>query len=333
MQVAILQRPGQVVQAERETPTPGVMDVLVRVRAVGICGSDVHYFRHGRIGRYVVGRPLVLGHECAGEIVAVGAGVSPARLGERVAVEPGVPCRRCAFCKSGRYNLCPDVVFLATPPVDGAFAEYLAVAADFAHPLPSHLSLEEAALVEPTAVAVHAARLGRVEPGTCCAIFGAGAVGLLLLQVLRAFGASVVVMDPERSRRALAAELGADEVAESLPPERAGRINVAFDASGSPGALAGTVGATRRGGRVVWIGLPVEDLIPIPAAMLIDREIELRGVFRYANAHPLAIELIASGRVQTRPLISHRFPLSRAAEAIQLAGSREAGVVKVLVEP
>jgi L-iditol 2-dehydrogenase len=184
--------------------------VLVRVRAVGICGSDVHYYQHGRIGRYVVEQPLVLGHEASGEIVAVGEGVAAERIGERVAVEPGIPCRRCAYCKGGRYNLCPDVVFLATPPVDGAFAEYLTVPADFAHPVPRDLSFAVAALVEPTAVAVHAARLGQVGPGASCLVFGAGPVGLLLAQVLRAFGASRVdVVDPEPSRRDLAERLGA----------------------------------------------------------------------------------------------------------------------------
>src|SRR5437660_467450 len=124
MQVAVLESPGRLTLTERSMPSPAADEVLVRIRAVGICGSDVHYYEHGRIGRYVVDRPLILSHEPAGEIVAVGDGVRPRRVGERVAIEPGVPCRRCDYCKRGRYNLCADVVFLATPPVDGAFAEY-----------------------------------------------------------------------------------------------------------------------------------------------------------------------------------------------------------------
>jgi L-iditol 2-dehydrogenase len=316
--------------------------VVVRVAAVGICGSDVHYFKHGRIGRYVVDRPLVLGHECAGEIVEVGPGVSAERVGARVAIEPGIPCRRCRDCKIGRYNLCADVVFMATPPVDGAFAEFVSVPSDLAHPIPEHLALLDAALVEPVAVGVHAARRGGVEPGLRCAIFGAGPVGLLLLQVLRAFGAaSVAIIDPQPARLMLARELGADVVVDpsredlrsALADVAPTGLDVAFDASGSGEALASTIQVARRGGRVVWIGLPGADLVPIPAAMLIDKEIDLRGVFRYANAHTLAIELVASGRVRTRSLISHRLPLSRTAAALELLANRAPDVVKVVVEP
>src|SRR5438874_717573 len=174
MQVAVLESPGRLTLTERSMPSPAADEVLVRIRAVGICGSDVHYYEHGRIGRYVVNRPLILGHEPAGEIVAVGHGVWPRRVGERVAIEPGVPCRRCEYCKRGRYNLCADVVFLATPPVDGAFAEYLAVPSDFAHAVSEHLPLAAAALVEPTAVAVHAARLAHVEPGNAVSFLEPG---------------------------------------------------------------------------------------------------------------------------------------------------------------
>jgi L-iditol 2-dehydrogenase len=341
MRVAVLERPGVIALAERPTPTPGPGEVLVRVASVGICGSDVHYYQHGRIGRYVVERPLILGHESSGEIVALGPDVPEARRGERVAVEPGVPCRHCGYCKTGRYNLCPNVVFLATPPVDGALAEYLVVPADFAHPIPAHVSFAAAALVEPTAVVVHAARLGDVAVGDRCVVFGAGPVGLLLLQVLRAFGASAVtVVDPEASRRDLARQLGADQTADptadgadGLELLAAPGADVAFDASGSHAALAGTIPVTRRGGRVVWIGLPVGDTVPIPAAMLIDKEIEVRGVFRYANAHPLAIELIASGRVVTTPLISHHFALADTAAALELVARRDAGVVKAIIDP
>jgi L-iditol 2-dehydrogenase len=342
MQVAVLERPGVVQVVERPAPEPAAGEVLVRVAAVGICGSDVHYYQHGRIGRYVVEQPLVLGHECAGTIVTIGPGVPAARVGQRVAVEPGVPCRRCRDCKAGRYNLCPNVEFLATPPVDGALAEYLAAPADFAHPIPDHLSFDEAALVEPTAVAVHAVRLGRVEPGLCCAVFGAGPVGLLVLQVARAFGATAVaVIDPEASRLELARALGADltvdprggSVPAALAPVAPDGADVVFDASGSHAALAGTIEVARRGGRVVWIGLPAGDQLPIPAAMLIDKEIELRGVFRYANAHPLAVDLVASGRVRTAPLISHHFALAETAAALDLVARREGGVVKAVISP
>jgi L-iditol 2-dehydrogenase len=333
MQVAVLDRPGHVVIEDRAVPLPRPDEVLVRVRAVGICGSDVHYFAHGRIGRYVVDQPLVLGHEAGGEIVDVGSGVSTARIGQRVAVEPGIPCRRCQYCKGGRYNLCPSVTFLATPPVDGAFAEYLAVPADFAHQVPDELSFSAAALVEPTAVGVHAARLGAVGPGSTTLISGAGPVGLLLAQVLRAFGVSRVhIVDPEPGRRQMAEQLGAHALA---PDDLAagGEFDTVFDASGSPPAMAASVRFARRGGRVVWIGLPPQDEVPMPATVLIDKELELRGVFRYANDYPLAVDLVASGRVETLALVSHTYPLAAAAEALSVAGSRADGVLKVAIEP
>lgn len=198
----------------------------------------------------MVNRPLILGHEPAGEIVAVGDGVWPRRVGERVAIEPGVPCRRCDYCKRGRYNLCADVVFLATPPVDGAFAEYLAVPSDFAHAVSEHLPLAAAALVEPTAVAVHAARLAHVEPGERCLIFGAGPVGLLLAQVLRASRkASVGIVDPDASRRQLAEQLGVAAYPADAVADVAG-VDAAFDASGNSRALAGCKG--RHGGWKWW---------------------------------------------------------------------------------
>jgi L-iditol 2-dehydrogenase len=201
VRAAVLTRPGQIAMETRAEPTPGPHEVRVRVASVGICGSDVHYYQHGRIGRYVVERPLVLGHECSGVIDQVGPGVAEERIGQRVVIEPGVPCRRCRWCKTGRYNLCPFVEFLATPPIDGALTDLVVAPDDFTHPIPDHVSLADAALLEPTAVAVHAIRRGAVTAGSTVAIFGAGPVGLLVLQVARAFGArSISVIDPEPSR-------------------------------------------------------------------------------------------------------------------------------------
>jgi L-iditol 2-dehydrogenase len=273
-----------------------------------------------------VERPIVLGHESAGEIVELGAGVSPDRLGERVAIEPGVPCRRCDACKAGRYNLCPFVQFMATPPTDGALAEYVVTPADFAHPLPASLPYVDGALVEPTAVAVHAVRLAGAEPGARCAVFGVGPVGLLLVQVLRAFGSEVVVSDPDVRRVELAARFGART-------GDAHDVDIAFDVSGHPDAIGATIDAVRRGGRVVWVGLPVADTIPVPVSTIIDKEIELHGVFRYANAHSLAIDLIASGKVRTEFLVSHRFPLAKTADALAMVADRSHGVVKAVIEP
>ena len=173
---------------DRPVPTPGPSQVLVQVEAVGICGSDVHYYEHGRIGSYVVDRPMIIGHEAAGMVVAAGEDVDYRLVGERVALEPGVPCRSCRQCLSGRYNLCPDVVFFATPPVDGAISQLVTIDADFAHPVPDGLTFEQAAMAEPVSVGVWAARRAAITPGDRVLVTGAGPIGLLAAQVARAFG-------------------------------------------------------------------------------------------------------------------------------------------------
>src|SRR5512141_2535439 len=181
MQTAVLHRAHDLRLEERPIPRPGPDEVLVAIRAVGVCGSDVHYWHEGRIGDFVVQAPLVLGHECAGVVVESGAEVTSLAPGDRVALEPGVPCRRCPACKSGRYNLCPDVIFMATPPVDGAFAQYVVHPADFAYRLPDHASLEEGALLEPLSVGIHAARRAGVGLGDTVLVGGAGPIGLTAL--------------------------------------------------------------------------------------------------------------------------------------------------------
>ena len=194
MRAAVLNRPGEVEVVERPTPEPGPHEVLVRVRAVGVCGSDTHYYDHGRIGRFVVEAPLVLGHESAGVIEAVGERVDPARIGQRVSIEPGVPCRRCTQCLAGRYNLCPDMVFYATPPVDGSLAELAVIDEAFAHPVPDSVSDEAAALLEPLSVGIWACRKGGVGPGSRVLVTGAGPIGIVAAQVARASGAAEVVV-------------------------------------------------------------------------------------------------------------------------------------------
>ncbi len=189
MRASVLHGPGKVAIEERPVPEPAPGEVLVQIGSVGICGSDVHYYRHGRIADYVVREPLILGHEAGGRIVGVGAGVDPARIGQRVALEPGLPCRQCRECKAGRYNLCPDVRFFATPPFDGTFAEYVTLAADFAHPVPDSLSDDAAGLIEPLSVAVWACAKAGVDAGSSLLISGAGPIGLMTVQVARAFGA------------------------------------------------------------------------------------------------------------------------------------------------
>src|SRR5690606_14320130 len=212
---AVLPRPGEIVLEERPEPRPGPRDVVVAVEAVGVCGSDVHYYRHGRIGSFVVTGPLVLGHEAAGTVVAAGAEAAHP-VGTRVAIEPGVPCRRCGQCRAGRYHLCRDIQFLATPPVDGAFTRLLAVPDDFAHPLPEQLDAEQGALLEPLSVGIWACRRADLRPGDRVLISGAGPVGLLAAEAARALGAgSVTVTEVSPSRLAVARRRRLDAVVDA----------------------------------------------------------------------------------------------------------------------
>ncbi len=188
MRVSVLHEAGRLELADWPVPAPGPGEVLVAVRSVGVCGSDVHYFQHGRIGDFVVRSPLVLGHEVSGRIAAAGPGVDPRRVGSRVAVEPGAACGACAQCKAGRYNLCPDMRFFATPPVDGALAEYVVVRADLAFDLPDAVSDDAAALLEPLSVGIWATGKARLTAGSSVLIAGAGPIGLVAAQVARAGG-------------------------------------------------------------------------------------------------------------------------------------------------
>ncbi|QUH00193.1 NAD(P)-dependent alcohol dehydrogenase [Saccharopolyspora erythraea] len=332
MRASVLRGVGDVVVQERPVPEPGPHEVLVRVTAVGTCGSDTHYYEHGRIGPFVVREPLVLGHEAAGVVVARGAEVSRHEPGQRVSIEPGVPCFVCAQCRAGRYNLCPDVRFFATPPVDGAFCEYVAVHEEFAYAVPDSMTDEAAALCEPLSVGVWACRKGGVGPGSRVLVTGAGPIGLVATQTARAFGASeVVVTDVNPRRLELASELGATgtvdvrESAIDFEPE------VLLECSGAPRAAADAIRRVTRAGRVVLVGMGGDEL-PLPLSHVQNFEIEVTGTFRYANTWPAAIAIAASGAVDLDRLVTHRFGLAEVEQALT-ASARDETAVKTVVRP
>ena len=342
MRAAVLQKPLHMTMETRIRPVPARGEVLVRVRSVGVCGSDVHYYTHGRIGPFIVERPLVLGHEMSGTIESVGEDVPESRIGERVAVEPGIPDRVCEFCRMGRYNLCANVRFMATPPHDGAFVDYVAVPSDFAFKLPDHVSLEEGALMEPLSVGVYAIHRSGLKAGQSVVIIGAGPIGLVTLQAARAAGAgSITVLDLDAGRLAIAKKLGATNAVDSndAPPEVQVRVltdgrgaDLVFDAAGSPKSAALAVHLVKRGGRIVMIGFALEDNFPYPLVTAMAKEADIVTVFRYANVYPSSIGLVAAGRINLKSLITHRFPLEQAEQALQLSDRREDGVVKAMVE-
>src|SRR5213080_861294 len=214
MTTAVLYAPRDLRIERRPIPSPSDGEVLVRILSVGVCGSDVHYYENGRIGEFVVRSPLVLGHESSGQIVEVGQGVSRARVGERVAIEPGEPCGRCDQCRSGRYNLCPNIRFHGTPPVDGTLSEFVAVKSDLAYKVPDEISDNAAALLEPLSVGIWANEKAWKQMGTSLLIAGAGPVGLVTTKVAHAAGATrIVVTDVNRHRLEAARTSGATEIA------------------------------------------------------------------------------------------------------------------------
>lgn len=342
MRAAVLYGPGDLRLEERPRPLPGPGEALVRIKVCGICRSDYHYWRHGRIGEFVVRRPLVLGHEASGIVEEVGEGVGNLEPGDRVVIEPGVPCGRCRYCRIGRYNLCPSVRFMGTPPIDGAFVEYVAWPADFLYKMPENMTFEEGALIEPLSVAVHAVRRAELAPGSSVAIFGAGAIGMVTLEAARAAGASrIFVVDIDDWKLSVAVKRGADEginarredPVESVKRLTGGEgVDCVFEASGSERASYQSVKVARRGGVVVLIGLYAQEEFQYPVLEAIIKEINIRGVHRYANAFQPAIELVAGGRVKVRDLVTHKLPLERLEEGFRMIEEGKEKYIKIQID-
>jgi L-iditol 2-dehydrogenase len=312
-------------------PTVRPHQALVRVEAVGVCGSDTAYLRVGRIGDYVVEDPIILGHEVAGQVLAVGDEVMNVAVGDRVAVEPGTPCRRCHECLAGRYHLCPDLEFFATPPYDGALVQRLAVDARNLHRLPDSMSYEQGALVEPLSVGIWGCKRAGLVPGDDVLVTGAGPVGLLSAAAARAFGAlSVVVTDVSEFRLDLARRMGFE--AERSDAASGRTFDVLLECSGAPGVLAGGLRRLRPAGRAAMIGMSKEEAIPLPLSQLNVNELTISLVNRYQNTWPLGIALIADGRVDVDPLVTHHFGLDETLDALLLAG-RVPDSVKAVVHP
>lgn len=318
MRASVLTGPRTIELLRRPVPRPGADEVLVRVGSVGVCGSDVHYYQHGRIGSMVVDGPLVLGHEVGGTIAAVGAAVDPARVGQRVALEPQRPCRRCRQCKTGHLNLCPNMEFFATPPIDGAFCDYVTLPADFAHPVPDSLSDAAVGLLEPLSVGIWANRKGGTAAGSRVFITGAGPIGALAAMAARAMGATdIIVSDPVASRRQRITELASARTLDptaGFDPAELG-ADVFLECSGATPALLDGLKAVRPGGTAVLVGHGDEH-ISLPVQDIQVREVTLTGIFRYVDTWPVAISLAATGRVDLDALVTARFGLDRVEDAL-----------------
>ncbi|CAG8938925.1 unnamed protein product [Penicillium salamii] len=332
---------------ERSKPTiQSSRDVIVQIMATGLCGSDVHYWQHGRIGRYVVEDPITLGHESTGIVVESGSDVQGLAVGDRVALEPGVACNTCAHCRNGRYNLCKDMRFAATPPYDGTLATYYRVPVECCFKLPPHISLRDGTLIEPLSVAVHSSRLAGNMQEKSVIVFGAGPVGLLCCAVARAFGASkVVAVDVVPARLSSASKYGAThtyqmttETAEKNAADLLAAAgldlgaDIALDATGAEPCLNCGILALAQGGTFVQVGLGKPNL-SLPVGQICDKEIVFKGSFRYGPGDfQLAIGLLDSRRVRLDGLITHEFPFTQAEQAFENVAGRT-GIKSVIYGP
>ena len=330
-------------------PVPGPPapdEVKVQINRVGICGSDVHYWQHGRIGDFVVREPMILGHECAGTVVEVGSNVSHLAPGHRVAIEPGVPRLSTPashyYMKKGEYNLCPDIFFFATPPDHGSFCDFVNHRADYCFKLPDGVSLEEGAMIEPLSTGIYAARVAPIGMGDTVVITGAGPIGLMnVLTALAAGAANVIVSDPVEARLTVAREIGAthtvsghaDELKQTVLELTDGRgADIGIEAAGHPSALNAAIGACRAGATIVLIGMPPGDTATININDLIVREIKLRPIFRYNNTFPTGVNLLSSGKVNVKPLLSKTFTLAQVPQAFEYVVAHRDTCVKAVVE-
>lgn len=327
---------------QRPIPQPAENEVLVKVEYVGICGSDLHYYESGRIGDFIVKTPFVLGHEAGGTVVQVGAKVSHLKVGDRVAMEPGKTCGECEMCKTGRYNLCKDVVFFATPPVDGVFQEYVAHEAGLCFKLPDNVSTMEGALIEPLAVGMHAANQGGAHLGQTAVVTGAGCIGLVTLLSLKAMGVSkVIVVDVMEKRLQKALALGADAVINGKEEDAVARImeltggagfDLGIETAGSQITAAQQIRAAKKGATIVFVGYSASGEMTLPIGMALDKELSFKTVFRYRNIYPMAIQAVADGRVNIKDIVTNYFELDDIQNALDTCVKDKANIVKGVIK-
>lgn len=315
MKVARLHSVGDLRLHEEPVPVPGTDETLVCITAVGLCGSDLHWFGEGGIGDAHLEKPLVLGHEFAGVTAS----------GQRVAIDPAVPCEQCDSCRAGNPNLCRALRFAGHGGEDGGLREWVAWKSRCLFPLPDSLSDADGAMLEPLGVAIHAVDLGKVRAGMRVGVFGCGPIGLLVLQVARSIGASgIFVTEPFEHRLNAAKRFGATEW------DRDQEVDVAFECAGADAAVRDAINAVRPGGRVVLVGIPDDDQTTFPAAVARRKGLTLMLSRRMKNTYPRAIRLVEDGKVDVRSIVTHRFSLEQIDQAFAVARRREG--LKVLVQ-
>ena len=341
MKVAVMEGIGKMGYIRRPIPTPKADEVLVKLEYVGICGSDMHYYETGAIGDYVVKPPFVLGHEPGGTVVGVGNNVRHLKVGDKVALEPGRTCGHCEFCRQGKYNLCPDVVFFATPPVDGVFQEYVAHEAALCFKLPDNVSTLEGALIEPLAVGFHAANQGGAHAGQTAVVMGAGCIGLVSMMALKAEGVSrIYVVDVMAKRLEKALELGADGVINGKEEDAIEAVrrltggagcDLIIETAGTEITTRQAIHFTKKGATIVLVGYSKTGEITLPMSLALDKELTFKTVFRYRHIYPMAIDAVAAGKVNLKGIVTDVFDFDDIQNAMDKSVTDKANIVKAVV--
>jgi L-iditol 2-dehydrogenase len=341
MIAAVMNEVGLLTMETSAIPDIGEDDALIRIGYVGVCGSDMALFANGYIGRSVVDGPMVLGHEASGTVVEIGRNVTNVKPGDRVALEPGVPCLKCEFCKSGKYNICPDVYFWASLPVkEGAFQEYVRHPATFCFPLPDHVSLLEGALIEPLSVGFHAVLQSGAKLGSSAVILGAGFVGLGTMMCLKAAGVrDVVVVDLVENRLDVVRQLGGQAITASSDGDLFAEIatifpngpDYVFETAGNATTMDQAIRIVKRGGTITFVGYTKDGRADLDVNLLIDKEVTVKTVFRYRNIYPRAIAAVGSGAIPLREIAFNIYPFSDIQTGMDYAVHHKAEVTKCVI--
>lgn len=342
MKVAVMEGIRKIGYTTREIPQPKDNEVLVRIQYVGVCGSDLHYYETGRIGDYIVEPPFVLGHEASGVVTKLGKDVKNLKIGDRVALEPGATCGECEFCKTGRYNLCPDVVFFATPPVDGVLQEFATHPASLCFKLPDNVSSMNGALIEPLAVGFHAAAQGDAHLGQKAVIFGAGCIGLMTLLALQSHGLNnITVVDILPNRLEQAKKMGATHVVNSMDKDflsqfdsitdKAG-FDIAFETAGTEITTRMCINVLKKGSNLVCVGYSKTGEMTLPMSLLLDKELTIKTVFRYRHIYPKAIEAVSSGKINPSDVVTNIFEFDDVQNAMDKSVDDKATIVKSVIK-
>ena len=340
MKAALMMGPGKIEMGELPVPEYGDDEVLVKIKHVGVCGADLEFFKAGRIGGWVLEFPHVLGHEPAGIVEAVGKNVKHLKPGDIVAIEPGKACFKCPTCLEGRYNMCPEMVFMSVPGCFGAFREYLAWPSNLVFKTMSGTDTADACLAEPLAVGIHSVSISGIKFGQSAAILGTGCIGLCVAQVLKAQGISEIYMtDHNKVRLEKAKALGVkhifndndvDVVAEIN--KLSGGVDKVFECTGSQKSAAQSIGIMKTNGVMVVIGMYGEPTQPVDMNGLLMKEASIVTSFRYCHNYPAALQAIGSGTIKVRDIVSHRYKLEQLQEALRMNIDNKKDVTKIVIE-